>query len=59
MPRLVTALMMSTGFSVSVFVGFVLENAPRNFLTPFWIGARAVRWILCSAVSRSHAIASF
>lgn len=46
MPRLVTALIISTGFSGSVFAGFVLENAPRNFLTPFWMGARAVRWIL-------------
>jgi hypothetical protein len=33
-------------FSASDLAGFVVENAPRNFLTPFWIGARAVRWIL-------------
>ncbi len=48
-PRLVTALMISMGFSsfsASDLAGFVVENAPRNFLTPFWIGARAVRWIL-------------
>jgi hypothetical protein len=46
MPRLVTALMISMGFSFSDFDGFVVANAPRNFLTPFWMGARAVRWIL-------------
>ena len=50
MPRLVTALMMSMGFSVSAFAVFVFENAPKNFLTPFWMGARAVRWILCGRV---------
>jgi hypothetical protein len=34
-PRLVTALMMSTGFSFSDLVGFDVEKAPRNFRTPF------------------------
>ena len=46
MPRLVTPLTMSMGFSVSVFAGLAVENAPRNFRTPFWMGASAVRWIL-------------